>query len=187
MHSQRVRTSGSEPQPGQNLGDLPVLEAVGDQLSFGQVVQPGELPAAVSAGIERREALVAPLQLHTEPELRAEPLTQSPGQPVLDLTSEGRAKVQDCWKGQDPELRTWILKSTETRETGSEPGPLPVLGASEGSGSAPTVQRFRVAEVLLELLVQVFADSDVLEHALQFGRVLEAARLLQGDRERQNL
>lgn len=25
--------------------------------------------------------------------------------------------MQDCWKGQDPELRTWILKSTETRET----------------------------------------------------------------------
>lgn len=42
----------------------PVLEAVGDQLSFGQVVEPRQLPAAVPAGVERREALVAPLQLH---------------------------------------------------------------------------------------------------------------------------
>lgn len=42
---------------------VPVLEAVGDQLSFGQVIQPGELPAAVPAGVERREALIAPLQL----------------------------------------------------------------------------------------------------------------------------
>lgn len=45
-------------------------------------------------------------------------------------------------------------------------------------GLGPTVQRLRVAEVLLELLVQVFTDADVLEHPLQFGRVLEAARLL---------
>lgn len=40
--------------------------------------------------------------------------------------------------------------------------------------------------MLLELLVQVFADADVLEHPLQLGRVLEAARLLsnnnKGDR-----
>lgn len=43
----------------------PVLEAVGHQLSFGQVVEPSQLPAAVSAGVERREALIAPLQLHT--------------------------------------------------------------------------------------------------------------------------
>lgn len=47
---------------------VPVLEAVGHQLSFGEVVEPGELPAAVSAGVERREALVAPLQLHRERE-----------------------------------------------------------------------------------------------------------------------
>lgn len=46
----------------------PVLEAVGDQLSFGQVIEPSQLPAAVSAGVERREALVAPLQLHTHRE-----------------------------------------------------------------------------------------------------------------------
>lgn len=32
------------------------------------------------------------------------------------LTSEGNAKVHDCWKGQDPELRTWMLKSTEGKE-----------------------------------------------------------------------
>lgn len=32
--------------------------------------------------------------------------------------------------------------------------------------------------MLLELLVQVLADSDVLKHPLQFGRVLEATRLL---------
>ena len=36
-----------------------------------------------------------------------------PGGP---LTSEGRAKVQDCWKGQEPELNTWMLKSTETQQ-----------------------------------------------------------------------
>lgn len=46
--------------------DSPVLEAVGDQLSFGQVIEPGQLPAAVSAGVKRREALVASLQLHTD-------------------------------------------------------------------------------------------------------------------------
>lgn len=40
---------------------LPVLEAVCDQLPFGQVIQPRQLPAAVSAGIERREALVTSL------------------------------------------------------------------------------------------------------------------------------
>lgn len=40
------------------------------------------------------------------------------GNNELRLTSDGRAKVQDCWKGQDPELRTWILKSTgRHRET----------------------------------------------------------------------
>jgi len=44
-----------------------------------------------------------------------------------------------------------------------------------------TVHRLRVGQVLLELLVEVFTDSDVLEHPLQFGRVLEAARLLHDD------
>ena len=34
--------------------------------------------------------------------------------------------------------------------------------------------------MLLKLLVQVFADADVLEHALQLGGVLKATRLLQG-------
>lgn len=29
------------------------------------------------------------------------------------LTSDGRANVQDCWNGHDPELSTWMLKSTE--------------------------------------------------------------------------
>ena len=29
-------------------------------------------------------------------------------------TSTGRVKVQDCWNGHDPELNTWILKSTAT-------------------------------------------------------------------------
>lgn len=42
-----------------------------------------------------------------------------------------------------------------------------------------TVQRLRVGQVLLKLLVQVFADADVLEHPLQFGRVLETTGLLQ--------
>lgn len=28
------------------------------------------------------------------------------------FTSWGSAKVKDCWKGHDPELKTWILKST---------------------------------------------------------------------------
>ena len=38
--------------------------------------------------------------------------------------------------------------------------------------------------MFLELLVQVFTDADVLEHPLQFGRVLEAARLLHDDKSR---
>lgn len=47
---------------------LPVLEAVCHQLPFGQVVEPGELPAAVSAGVESCEALIASFQLHREKE-----------------------------------------------------------------------------------------------------------------------
>ena len=35
-----------------------------------------------------------------------------------------------------------------------------------------------ILQVIFELLVQVFADADVLEHALQLRRVLKAARLL---------
>lgn len=31
------------------------------------------------------------------------------------LTSAGRENGTDCWKGHDPELRTWIEKSTEDR------------------------------------------------------------------------
>lgn len=38
--------------------------------------------------------------------------------------------------------------------------------------------------MFLELLVQVFTDTDVLEHPLQFGRVLEAARLLHDDKNK---
>lgn len=45
---------------------LPVLEAVGDQLPFGQVIQPCQLPAAVSAGVKRCEALITSLQLGTQ-------------------------------------------------------------------------------------------------------------------------
>ena len=48
------------------LQGVSVLEAVGDQLSFGQVVEPGELAAAVSAGVEGCEPLVAPLQLRED-------------------------------------------------------------------------------------------------------------------------
>ena len=47
-----------------------------------------------------------------------------------------------------------------------------------------TVQRLRVGQVFLELLVQIFTDSDVLEHSLQFGRVFEATRLLQEDKHK---
>ena len=50
------------------------------------------------------------------------------------------------------------------------------------SGELLTVQGLRVGEVLLELLVQVFADSYVLEHSLELGRVLEATGLLLGGR-----
>lgn len=47
-----------------------------------------------------------------------------------------------------------------------------------------TVQRLGVGQVFLELFVQVFTDSDVLEHSLQFGRVLEPARLLRENKNR---
>lgn len=40
------------------------------------------------------------------------PSTQLKGDQVTTLTSDGKANVQDCWKGHDPELRTWMLKST---------------------------------------------------------------------------
>lgn len=56
-----------EPRPPHpsptHLQCVSVLEAVGDQFAFGQVVQPGELAAAVSAAVEGRESLVAPLKL----------------------------------------------------------------------------------------------------------------------------
>lgn len=45
---------------------LPVFEAVCHQLSFGQVIQPRQLAAAVSAGIKRSEALVTSLQLQRQ-------------------------------------------------------------------------------------------------------------------------
>lgn len=64
-----VRTRAHMLDSGQIIIRLPVLEAVGDQLSFGQVIQPGELPAAVSAGVERCEALVAALQLQEQEEI----------------------------------------------------------------------------------------------------------------------
>lgn len=38
--------------------------------------------------------------------------------------------------------------------------------------------------MFLKLLVQVFTDSDVLEHPLQFGRVFEPTRLLQENKNR---
>lgn len=47
-----------------------------------------------------------------------------------------------------------------------------------------TVQRLRVGQVFLELFIQVFTDADVLEHSLQFGRVLEPARLLQENKKK---
>lgn len=33
-------------------------------------------------------------------------------------TSDGKANVHDCWKGHDPELRTWMLKSTGGTQVG---------------------------------------------------------------------
>lgn len=51
------------------------------------------------------------------------------------ITSEGRAKVQDCWNGQDPELRTWILKSTETEKNRVRTGLGLGLNRVRGSGS----------------------------------------------------
>ena len=38
---------------------------------------------------------------------------------TVELTSDGKAKVQDCWKGQEPELNTWMLKSTARQQRGS--------------------------------------------------------------------
>lgn len=35
----------------------------------------------------------------------------------LVITSAGRENGADCWKGHDPELRTWIEKSTEDTKT----------------------------------------------------------------------
>lgn len=104
------------------------------------MIEPSQLPAAVSAGVKRREALVAPLQLQGRrynsqggvSDRRAPRRGWGGARSLLShvpnvhpahtgLTSEGRAKVQDCWKGHDPELRTWILKSTvrHTNNTGA--------------------------------------------------------------------
>ena len=60
------RRRGFRPVAADETRTVPVLEAVGDQLSFGQVIEPSQLPAAVSAGVERREALVASLQLQAQ-------------------------------------------------------------------------------------------------------------------------
>lgn len=56
----------TEPGAGVWGTVLPVLEAVGDQLPFGQVIQPRQLPATVSAGVKRCEALITSLQLRTQ-------------------------------------------------------------------------------------------------------------------------
>lgn len=40
------------------------------------------------------------------------------------------------------------------------------LNTNKQEFGALTVQRLRVGKVLFELLIQVFADTDVLEHAL---------------------
>lgn len=45
------------------LQGVSVFEAVCHQLSFGQLIQPRQLPAAVTARVKSREALVAALQL----------------------------------------------------------------------------------------------------------------------------
>lgn len=74
---------------------VPVLEAVGDQLSFGQVIQPGQLPAAVSAGVERREALIASLQLqiNREKEERSEGWSSNRGPRAFRGRAEGSSEV----------------------------------------------------------------------------------------------
>lgn len=48
------------------------------------------------------------------------------------FTSDGRAKVQDCWKGQEPELRTWMLKSTETQTDGLGSDHQKQIGLTDG-------------------------------------------------------
>lgn len=58
--------TGTPNEP--NSATAPVLEAVGDQLSLGQVIEPRQLPAAVPAGVERGEALIASLQLNRDGE-----------------------------------------------------------------------------------------------------------------------
>lgn len=100
----------------------------------------------------------------------------------------GRSRVGWSW-------RWWLMvvvtevKVEECERTGLGVGELGgggERGGGGGGGVGHTVQGFGVAQVLLKLLVEVFADADVLEHALQFGRVLEPARLLQTEQQKQD-
>lgn len=73
-----------------------------------------------------------------------------------------------------------MLKSTEGNRTRVRKYVNLLLKKCEMQKSCTilTVQRLRVGKVLFKLLVQVLADPDVLEHALEFGGVLKTARLL---------
>lgn len=46
--------------------DLPILEAIGDQFTFGHVVQPVQFPAWVLAAVECCEPMNTSLQLNIQ-------------------------------------------------------------------------------------------------------------------------
>lgn len=98
------------------------------------------------------------------------------------FTSWGRAKVNDCWKGHEPELKTCMLKSTENNR---ECKWLVCFCAQSRHiksvrQSTLTVKRFVwICKMSFELFVEIFAHTNILKHSLQFGCVFEAAGLFQ--------
>ena len=88
-------------------------------------------------------------------------------------SSAGREKTQDCWKGQLPDdktLKIHIFSIQNVRQCRSQ--------IKKHLDREVDVQRLpRVGQVPLEVLVQILAHPDVLEHPLQLACVLKPARL----------
>ena len=87
------------------------------------------------------------------------------------ITSIGSTKFGGAENGHELELRTMMEKSTETYRERSD--------SDKCSRRSTDIIEFFLLAIAAILFDQILAHTDVLEHALQFRRVLETTRLLQ--------
>src|SRR5699024_3104826 len=87
------------------------LEAICHTFALGHAIQPVKLSTTVLATVESSEAIDTFFQLNEKAQLTNQRI---PKKPRIN-TSLGRTNVKVCWNGHDPELRTWIEKSTKTK------------------------------------------------------------------------